>query len=189
MGGAWLVNGERNGMTTAPPADVRRRRRKLLAATEGAPVSEAEAEDAPPFVSSVAEVDETLYAQYAVPRIPPAVPYIAPDDLPIPGDDLSDPDLLYWLALNRVKGIGPARFRLLLDAFGSAAEAWGAGPHAWRAAGLDSRTTDALERQRPTIVADAELVIEPLDITTELNLHLVPQQRKIPTLNSRRLRA
>jgi DNA processing protein len=92
-----------------------------------------------------------------VPRIPPAVPYIAPDDLPVPSDDLSDPDLPYWLALNRVKGIGPARFRLLLDAFGSAAEAWSADPHAWRAAGLDTRTTEALERQRPTIVPDAEL--------------------------------
>jgi DNA processing protein len=56
-----------------------------------------------------------------------------------------------------VKGIGPARFRLLLDAFGSAAEAWSADARAWRAAGLDTRTTEALERQRPTIVPDAEL--------------------------------
>jgi DNA processing protein len=124
--------------------------------SEAEPASEREAQRIPPFVSSVAEEDETLYTQYAVPRIPPAVPYIAPDDLPVPGDDLSDPDLPYWLALNRVKGIGPARFRLL-DAFGSAAEAWEAGPHAWRAAGLDARTTEALERQRLTIVPDAEL--------------------------------
>ena len=107
--------------------------------------------------SAIAEEDETLYAQYGVPRIPPAIPYIAPDDLPVPGDDLSDPDLPYWLALNRAKGIGPARFRHLLDAFGSAAEAWSADAHAWRAAGLDTRTTEALERQRTTIVPDAEL--------------------------------
>jgi hypothetical protein len=35
-------------------------------------------------------------------------------------------DLPYWLALNGVKGFGPARFQLLFDAFGSAAEAWSA---------------------------------------------------------------
>jgi hypothetical protein len=104
------VSGERTG-TTASSSDVRRQSRKPLAAAEGAPVIEPEAGDAPPFVSSAAEEDETLYAQFAVPRIPPAIPYVAPDDLPIPGDDLSDPDLTCGLALNRVKGIGPARYR------------------------------------------------------------------------------
>jgi predicted Rossmann fold nucleotide-binding protein DprA/Smf involved in DNA uptake len=34
----------------------------------------------------------------------------------------------------------------------------------------------------------AKLVIEPLDITAELNLHLVPQQRKMRLLNSSCLR-
>jgi DNA recombination-mediator protein A len=91
------------------------------------------------------------------PPFPISLPNIAPDDLPVPSDDLSDPDLPYWLALNRVKGIGPARFRLLLDVFGSAAEVWRGSPSAWRAAGLDARTNDAFERQRPTIVPDAEL--------------------------------
>lgn len=148
------MNGERDvALETAPDDGARRRSRKRTAAVVE-PAAEANRQ---PVSSAIAEEDETLYAQYGIPRIPPAIPYIAPDDLPIPGDDLSDPDLPYWLALNRVKGIGPARFRLLLDAFGSAAEAWSADSHAWRAAGLDTRTTEALERQRPTIVPDAEL--------------------------------
>jgi DNA recombination-mediator protein A/DprA-like N-terminal HHH domain len=136
MGGAWLVNGERAGTRAAPLSDT---------AVAG------------PTASVIAEEDETLYARYDTARIPPAIPYIAPDDLPVPSDDLSDPDPPYWLALNRVKGIGPARFRLLLDAFGSAAEIWRGSPQAWRAAGLDARTTEAFERQRPTIAPDAEL--------------------------------
>jgi hypothetical protein len=157
VGGARLVNGEWNGTLEAAPEDgdpgARKRSRKRTAAV----VEPAAEVTRQPVPSAIAEEDETLYAQHGVPRIPPAVPYIAPDDLRVPGDDLSDPDLPYWLALNRVKGIGPARLRLLLNAFGSAAEAWSADPHAWRAAGLDTRTTEALERQRPTIVPDAEL--------------------------------
>ncbi len=35
----------------------------------------------------------------------------------------------------------------------------------------------------------AKLVIEPLDITTELNLHLVPQQKKMEILNLSRSKA
>jgi hypothetical protein len=94
VGGAWLVSGERNG-TRASTSDVRRQSANPLPTSEAEPASEHEAQRIPPFVSSVAEEDETLYTQYAVPRIPPAVPYIAPDDLPVPGDDLSDPDLPY----------------------------------------------------------------------------------------------
>jgi len=92
---------------------ARRRGGKPQTASVVEPETEPEAGSAP-TPSTIAEEDETLYMRYGVPRIPPAISYIAPDDLPIPGDDLSDPDLPYWLALNRVKGIGPARFRLLL---------------------------------------------------------------------------
>jgi hypothetical protein len=82
-------------------------------------------------------------------RAPLAVPYAEPDALGgAPADGASDPDLPYWLAFNRVKGIGPARFALLLGACGSARAAWEAGTAAWRAAGLDERTTAALARQR-----------------------------------------
>ena len=96
-------------------------------------------------------------------RIPPARPYLDPAWAPEPmapgappGAD-ADADLPWWLALNRVKGIGPARFRLLLDAFGSAREAWEASPAGWRAAGLDERTAVAFERQRVGIHPEAEV--------------------------------
>jgi DNA processing protein len=97
------------------------------------------------------------------PRIPPAVPYAPPEALPAAdAADLTDrasrdPDLAYWLAFNRVKGIGPARFALLLAAFGSAEEAWRAGPGDWRGAGLDERTAAALGRQRARIEPAAEV--------------------------------
>jgi DNA processing protein len=93
-------------------------------------------------------------------HIPPAVPYLDPDAVPPgAGDDQAEPDadLPYWLAFNRVKGIGPARFGLLLGAFGSARAAWEAAPGAWRAAGLDERTAAALVRQRGRIDPAAEV--------------------------------
>ena len=32
--------------------------------------------------------------------------------------------LAYWIGFNKVRGIGPARLRALLDAFGSVEAAW-----------------------------------------------------------------
>lgn len=77
--------------------------------------------------------------------IPPAIAYQPADAANAPATALDDPDLPYWLALNRVKGIGPARFRLLLEAFGSARGAWEATPSGWQAAGLDARSVASLE--------------------------------------------
>ncbi len=88
---------------------------------------------------------------------PPAVAYAAPGDLSDPHEMSDDPDLPYWLALNRVKGIGPARFRLLLDAFGSAEAIWMGDAGAWQTAGLDARTAVAFEQQRRRIVPEAEM--------------------------------
>src|SRR5260221_573354 len=88
---------------------------------------------------------------------PRAVSYTMPFKLSAPDNDLDDPDLPYWLALNRVRGIGPAQFRALLDAFGTAEAAWCGTVAGWRAAGLDTRTASAFERQRHTIVPEAEL--------------------------------
>jgi DNA processing protein len=68
-----------------------------------------------------------------------------------------DPDLPYWLALNRVRGIGPARFRLLLDAFGTAQAAWDSDPADWLAAGLDGRTVAGFTEQRRHIEPHAEV--------------------------------
>ena len=91
---------------------------------------------------------------------PPAIVYTPVERiaaLPAPQYDLSDPDLPFWLAFNRAKGIGPARFKLLYEAFGDARTAWAATVADWQAAGLDARTTLALEQQRHKINPDAEV--------------------------------
>ncbi len=112
--------------------------------------------------------------------IPPAVRYLP--DPPVMSDvqgeraspetagtaDMNDPDLPYWLAINRVKGIGPARFKLLHDAFGSAQEVWQATPADWQEAGLDARTTAAFEQQRSRITPAAEL-----ERLVKLRVHVV----------------
>lgn len=92
---------------------------------------------------------------------PPALPYLdadqpAPPLMRSPGSD-NDPDLPYWLALNKIKGIGPARFALLLAAFGSAQAAWAASLAGLRAAGLDERSASAVDRQRRAIIPEAEV--------------------------------
>ena len=56
-------------------------------------------------------------AKSGVTGIPPAIAYQPADAASAPETALDDPDLPYWLALNRVRGIGPARFRLLLEGF------------------------------------------------------------------------
>jgi hypothetical protein len=91
VGGARLVSEKRNGaLESAPDESARGRsnRRRTASAVEAAVEAER-----PPVPSSIADEDETIYAHYGVPRIPPAIPYITPDDLPVPSDDLSDPDL------------------------------------------------------------------------------------------------
>ncbi|MBX3047843.1 MAG: DNA-processing protein DprA [Anaerolineales bacterium] len=54
----------------------------------------------------------------------------------------------YWLALNRISGIGAVRFRALLDAFGSAAAAWAASPSELKAAGLSPAAVERLLEAR-----------------------------------------
>lgn len=50
----------------------------------------------------------------------------------------------YWIGLNLVKGIGAIRMRALLNAFGSAENAWKASIPDLEAAGLNPRLSDAL---------------------------------------------
>ena len=90
-------------------------------------------------------------------RIPRAVPYAEPDDIAPIASVMDDPDLPFWLAMNRIRGVGPARFRLLLDRYGSAQAAWNDSPAGWQAAGLDARTASAFDTQRHQIVPEAEL--------------------------------
>lgn len=57
----------------------------------------------------------------------------------------------YWVGFNLVKGIGAARLRLLLEAFGDVKTAWHASPSALRNAGLSSKLVEALVRVRDDI--------------------------------------
>lgn len=63
----------------------------------------------------------------------------------------------HWVAFNQIKGIGPLRFRILIDAFGSATAAWNASASELRAAGLDTRTTASVVESRQQIDPDAVL--------------------------------
>ncbi len=65
--------------------------------------------------------------------------------------------LAFWIAFNRVRGIGPARLRALLDVFGSVEGAWCAAPHELREAGLDRRSLASLIAARREIDPVAEL--------------------------------
>ena len=62
----------------------------------------------------------------------------------------------YWIGFNVVKGIGPARFRALLEAFGDLESAWRASPQALRAAGLDRRALESLLAARAGLDLDAQ---------------------------------
>ena len=101
--------------------------------------------------------DDLLIAESPDRNIPPAVSYAAPEQLPTADSAFDDPEFPYWVALNRVKGIGPVRFRALLEAFGSAEMAWRASLAELLAAGLDNRTATAFDEQRRRITPDAEV--------------------------------
>ena len=64
--------------------------------------------------------------------------------------------LKYWLAFNRVRGIGRARFKLLENHFGSMEAAWAASEAELRAAGLDRRAIRSVADGRRKIEPDAE---------------------------------
>ena len=66
-------------------------------------------------------------------------------------------DLKYWLAFNRIPGIGPARFALMGRYFATLEEAWRAGPSALKEAGLDRGSIRSIEAKRPSIDPDAEM--------------------------------
>jgi DNA processing protein len=65
--------------------------------------------------------------------------------------------LAYWIGFNKARGIGPARLRALLDAFGDVAAAWRAPVEALREVGLDRRTVQNLAELRERVDLEAEL--------------------------------
>ncbi|MBN1314978.1 MAG: DNA-processing protein DprA [Anaerolineales bacterium] len=60
-------------------------------------------------------------------------------------------ELPYWVGLNLVRGIGPAKFRALLDYFGSAQNAWQAELSELSQVGLDRRTLDSFVQTRSNL--------------------------------------
>ncbi len=67
------------------------------------------------------------------------------------------PDLPFWVAFNRIPGVGRARFQLLERHFGSLAEAWRASASELMAAGLDQRTVASIVQRRAKISPEQEM--------------------------------
>jgi DNA processing protein len=65
--------------------------------------------------------------------------------------------LAYWIGFNRVRGIGPARLRALLDAFGTVDAAWEAPADALQEVGLDRRSLANLLQARAELDLAGEL--------------------------------
>ncbi|HEV2581586.1 MAG TPA: DNA-processing protein DprA, partial [Ktedonobacteraceae bacterium] len=86
-------------------------------------------------------------------------------DTPIPlttsdmsSDALSPGELAFWVAINRVSGIGPATFKALLDYFSDDAQAaWQADRKTLAQAGLNSRVVDNLVKLRSTLSLAGEM--------------------------------
>lgn len=65
-------------------------------------------------------------------------------------------DRIYWVLLTMVKQIGPTRFKLLLDRFGSAEAAWQASLLSLAGAGLERRAIESLAKLRQETDPEAE---------------------------------
>jgi DNA processing protein len=63
----------------------------------------------------------------------------------------------YWVGFNIVRGIGPMKFRALLDHFGNLEEAWYADAQELKEAGLDQRAIENLMAVRSKISLDEEM--------------------------------
>ncbi len=66
-------------------------------------------------------------------------------------------DLKYWVAFNRIKGIGRVRYTALERHFGNLKQAWNADASELRRAGLDRRAITNITSKRREIDPDAEM--------------------------------
>src|SRR5215212_3029498 len=66
-------------------------------------------------------------------------------------------DRRFWLAFNKVTGVGPVRTQRLLEFFGDLGSAWTAPAADLAEAGLDARTVGQVLALRRTLDLDAEL--------------------------------
>ncbi len=65
--------------------------------------------------------------------------------------------IAYWVGLSLVPGIGPAKFRRLVDSLGSPEAAWKARPAHLAEAGLDRRTIESLAATRNKVALEQEM--------------------------------
>jgi len=70
---------------------------------------------------------------------------------------MADSDTKYWVAFNRIPGLGRVRYALLEKHFGSLENAWTATGAELRAAALDEKTIRLIVDQRPKISPDEEM--------------------------------
>ena len=105
----------------------------------------------PPLVDDEDATSPTLAAV----KIAPAVPYGNPQGYSM--EVVDNEERAYWVAWNRVRWVGPARFARLLAVFGDAATAWVAPTAEMRACGFDTRLIAEIGKQRQTIDPAAEL--------------------------------
>lgn len=92
-------------------------------------------------------------------------------------------DLQYWLAFNRIPGIGKARFALMERSFGVLEAAWRARPQELKAAGLDERSVNAILSARAQVDPQAELerLLEAgVDALTWTDTRYPPRLKEIP---------
>jgi len=70
---------------------------------------------------------------------------------------MDDRERAAWVAFNRVPGVGVARFRKLLERFGTLAEAWAAPRDGLALAGLDRRSLEAVTDMQRRLQPEREL--------------------------------
>ncbi len=107
-------------------------------------------------------------------------------DLPTPyyhSDALTLDELAHWVAFSRFPGIGPVRFKLLLDFFkDDVAAAWRADSTSLAEAGLDAKTIDKLIAYRKTASPQQELELlekKRIQVITWRDSNYPPLLRKI----------
>ncbi len=66
-------------------------------------------------------------------------------------------DLRYWVGFNRISGVGAARFKMLLEAFGDLEAAWKATEQELRSAGLGQKTVQSIITTRNELDPAREL--------------------------------
>ncbi len=115
--------------------------------------------DVPPNQPALIPADEPEGGSDTTPRsaIPAAVSYAMPERMP-PGMRVPDDgERAFWVAWNRVRGVGPARFARLLEVFGDAQTAWQAQASDLRATGFDEKLLGEIARQRTGIAPEHEM--------------------------------